>query len=137
MVMVGGRATIRLTTTWPGGLRHALVAANIFNVPDLLEVATEPNRRALLRLLAAGEMTVTELSAHFPVSRSAISQHLLLLSDVGLVSARKDGRNRFYRIEAAGMVRLREQFDSFWTNELDLLVADAGRLQPPTSQGNP
>ena len=80
---------------------------------------------------------MTELSAHFPVSRSAISQHLLLLSDVGLVSARKDGRNRFYRIEAAGMVRLREQFDSFWTNELDLLVADAGRLQPPTSQGNP
>jgi DNA-binding transcriptional ArsR family regulator len=104
-------------------------------VPDLLEVAAEPNRRILLRLLAEGERTVTELSAHFPVSRSAISQHLLLLSEVGLVSARKDGRNRYYRLDAAGMVRLREQFDAFWTHELDLLVSDAGRLRPPTSQG--
>jgi DNA-binding transcriptional ArsR family regulator len=108
---------------------------NVLGVPDLLEVATEPNRRALLRLLAQGERTVTELSAHFPVSRSAISQHLLLLSEVGLVSARKDGRNRYYSLDAAGMVRLREQFDSFWTNELDLLVADAGRLRPQTPQG--
>lgn len=80
-------------------------------------------------------MTVTELSGHFPVSRSAISQHLLLLSEVGLVAARKDGRNRYYRLDPAGMVRLREQFDSFWTNELDLLVADAGRLRPPITQG--
>nr|WP_274708098.1 helix-turn-helix domain-containing protein [Arthrobacter sp. H16F315] len=100
-----------------------------------MEVATEPTRRALLRLLAAGEKTVTELSANFPVSRSAISQHLLLLSDVGLVSARKDGRNRYYGLDSSGMVRLREQFDSFWTNELDLLVADAGRLRPPSRQG--
>lgn len=104
-------------------------------MPDLLEVAAEPNRRALLRLLAEGERTVTELSAHFPVSRSAISQHLLLLSDVGLVNARKDGRNRYYSLDAAGMVRLREQFDSFWTHELDLLVADAVRLRPSPSQG--
>ncbi len=104
-------------------------------VPDLLEVATEPNRRALLRLLAAGERTVTELSGQFPVSRSAISQHLLLLSEVGLVAARKEGRNRFYRLNPAGMARLREQFDAFWTAELDLLVADAGRLRPPTSEG--
>jgi DNA-binding transcriptional ArsR family regulator len=104
-------------------------------VPDLLEVATEPNRRALLRLLATGEKTVTELAGHFPVSRSAISQHLLLLTEVGLVSARKDGRNRYYSLDAAGMVRLREHFDSFWTHELDLLVADAGRLRPPPSQG--
>ena len=114
--------------------QYALAKANVLTVPDLLEVATEPNRRALLRLLAAGEKSVTELSGHFPVSRSAISQHLLLLSDVGLVSAWKDGRNRYYSLNAAGMVRLREQFDSFRTNELDLLVADAGRLRRPPSQ---
>jgi DNA-binding transcriptional ArsR family regulator len=112
------------------------VKTNVLIVPDLLEVATEPNRRALLRLLAEGEKTVTELSGHFPVSRSAISQHLLLLSEVGLVTARKDGRNRYYRLDGAGMVRLREQFESFWTTELDLLVADAGRLRPQSSQGN-
>ena len=120
----------------PGPLLNALVATNVFFVPDLLEVATEPNRRALLRLLAEGEKTVTELSGHFPVSRSAISQHLLLLSEVGLVTARKDGRNRYYRLDAAGMVRLREQFEAFWTTELDLLVADAGRLGRQSPQGN-
>jgi len=117
-------------------LHNALVMTNVLVVPDLLEVATEPNRRALLRLLAEGEKTVTELSGHFPVSRSAISQHLLLLSEVGLVRARKDGRNRYYRLDGAGMVRLREQFEAFWTTELDLLVADAGRLGPQPSQGN-
>lgn len=100
---------------------------------DLLEVAAEPNRRRLLQLLAAGEQSVTALASGFPVSRSAISQHLLLMAEVGLVSARKDGRNRFYRLEQAGMARLKELVDEFWTNELDLLVADAHRLHktPP------
>ncbi|MBT2513469.1 helix-turn-helix transcriptional regulator [Arthrobacter sp. ISL-30] len=96
---------------------------------DLLEVAAEPNRRRLLQLLARGEATVTELASEFPVSRSAISQHLLLLAEVGLVSARKDGRNRYYRLEEQGMARLREQFDAFWTTELDQLVADASELK--------
>lgn len=117
-------------------LLNALVTANVLLVPDLLEVATEPTRRALLRLLAEGEKTVTDLSGHFPVSRSAISQHLLLLSEVGLVTARKDGRNRYYRLDGAGMVRLREQFEAFWTTELDLLVADAGRVGQQPTQGN-
>lgn len=100
-------------------------------MPDLLEVAAEPNRRRLLQLLASGEQTVTELADRFPVSRSAISQHLLLLADVGLVTARKSGRQRYYSLEQEGMSRLRTLFDSFWTQELDLLVTDARRLQPP------
>ncbi|WP_136612204.1 ArsR/SmtB family transcription factor [Sinomonas albida] len=97
-------------------------------MPDLLEVAAEPNRRRLLQLLAAGERSVTPLAEHFSVSRSAISQHLLLLKQVGLVEARKDGRNRLYRLSPGGMARLREQVAVFWTNELDLLVADAEAL---------
>lgn len=133
--MPGGVAAALLHAR-PHRLLNALVTTNVFSVPDLLEVATEPNRRALLRLLAEGEKTVTELSGHFPVSRSAISQHLLLLSEVGLVTARKVGRNRYYRLDGAGMVRLREQFEAFWTTELDLLVADAGRLGQQPSQGN-
>lgn len=121
----------------PQVLRNALAMTNVQDVPDLLEVATEPNRRSLLRLLAAGEQTVTELSAHFPVSRSAISQHLLLLSEVGLVTARKDGRNRYYGLDPAGMLRLRESFDAFWSYELDLLAADAERLRAQSPQGSP
>ena len=95
---------------------------------DLLEVAAEPTRRRLLQLLSSGERTVTELTASFTVSRSAISQHLLLLSEVGLVTARKEGRNRFYSLDSPGVARLRQVFESFWTDELDLLVADASQL---------
>lgn len=92
---------------------------------DPLEVAAEPNRRRLLQLLAGGERTVTDLAGSFTVSRSAISQHLLLLEQAGLVTARKDGRNRFYAVNPDGMARLRQLFEQFWTSELDQLAADA------------
>ena len=97
-------------------------------MPDLLEVAAEPTRRRLLALLAAGEQSVTPLAEQFEVSRSAISQHLLLLAEVGLVEARKEGRNRYYRLVPEGMDRLREQVAVFWARELDVLVADAQAL---------
>ena len=121
-----------------GGLdQNTLVLANVLIVLDPLEVAAEPNRRRLLQLLAGGERTVTELAGEFTVSRSAISQHLLLLEQAGLVSARKEGRNRYYRPDPRGMAELRRLFDQFWTNELDLLVADAqelNRAKLPTSK---
>lgn len=69
-----------------------------------------------------------ELAAHFAVSRSAISQHLLLLEQAGLVAARKEGRNRYYRLDPAGMGRLRALVEQFWTHELDLLAADAAAV---------
>jgi DNA-binding transcriptional ArsR family regulator len=100
-------------------------------VLDMLEVAAEPTRRRLLQLLASGEHTVTELASHFPVTRSAISQHLGILAEVGLVTARKQGRERHYRLDGRGMRRLRAMFESFWSDELDRLVADANR-RPPT-----
>ncbi|UVJ39078.1 helix-turn-helix transcriptional regulator [Arthrobacter sp. CJ23] len=99
--------------------------ANVLIMLDPLEVAAEPNRRRLLQLLAVGERTVTDLAAEFTVSRSAISQHLLLLEQAGLVSARKVGRNRFYAVNPDGMSELRRLFEQFWTSELDQLVADA------------
>jgi DNA-binding transcriptional ArsR family regulator len=68
---------------------------------------------------------VTELAAKFTVSRSAVSQHLLLLEQVGLVAARKEGRNRFYRLDNAGMRELRMLFEQFWITELDMLLADS------------
>ena len=95
---------------------------------DALSAAAEPNRRRILQLLASGPRSVTELADEFPVTRSAISQHLLVLSDAGLVVARKDGRQRFYSIVPGGIARLRAEIDRFWTTELDLLVADAHRL---------
>lgn len=93
----------------------------------MLEVAAEPTRRRLLQLLVAGERTVTELASQFPVTRSAISQHLAVLAEVGLVVARKQGRERYYRLDERGLVRLRALFESFWSDELNRLVADASR----------
>lgn len=95
---------------------------------DLWEVIGDPHRRQLVQLLAGGEKTVTELAAHFPVSRSAISQHLLLLVDVGLVGARKEGRNRYYRLQADGVTRLHKLFETFWGNELEMLVSEAEQI---------
>jgi len=97
-------------------------------VTDVLSAAAEPNRRRILQLLASGPHTVNELAAHFPVTRSAISQHLGVLAEVGLVTNRKEGRQRFYEVVPSGMTRLRAEIDRFWTFELDQLVSDATAL---------
>lgn len=116
------------TSSICAALRNTLVAANVYRVLDALEIAAEPNRRRLLHLLVSREQAVGELAAHFTVSRSAVSQHLLLLEQAGLVSARKEGRNRYYKLDPGGMGRLRELVEQFWTSELDLLASDAAAL---------
>jgi DNA-binding transcriptional ArsR family regulator len=98
---------------------------NVLLVTDALSAAAEPTRRRLLQLLASGPCSVTELAAQFSVTRPAISQHLAVLTDAGLVTARKEGRQRFYSVVPEGVALLRAEIDRFWTNELDLLVADA------------
>jgi DNA-binding transcriptional ArsR family regulator len=94
-------------------------------VPDILSAAAEPTRRRILQLLVSGPCTVSDLADNFPVTRSAISQHLGVLAEAGLVVSRKEGRHRIYSGEPAGMSRLRLELERFWTTELDLLVADA------------
>jgi len=103
-------------------------------VTDLVVAVAEPSRRRLLQLLGYGEQTVTQLASNFTVSRSAISQHLGVLTDLGLVISRREGRYQYYRLDAGGMAALRAQLDSFWTGELDQLVRDAQR-QPATAAG--
>jgi DNA-binding transcriptional ArsR family regulator len=110
-------------------LQNALVAANVFLVTDPLSAAAEPNRRRLLQLLASQPRTVSDIAAEFTVTRSAISQHLLVLADAGLVEAEKVGRQRFYRVLPSGLQRLQAEIDRFWTDELDSLVADAHSMR--------
>jgi DNA-binding transcriptional ArsR family regulator len=98
-------------------------------VTDPLAAAAEPNRRRILQLLALQPRTVSEVAAEFPVTRSAISQHLLVLADAGLVEAEKVGRQRIYRVLPSGLHKLQAEIDKFWTNELDQLVADAHTLR--------
>jgi DNA-binding transcriptional ArsR family regulator len=102
-------------------------------MPDLLAAVAEPNRRRLLQLLAGGEVSVTTLAAQFDVSRSAISQHLGILLEAGLVTRRRDGRHQFYAIAPTGLAALRKELDAFWTGELDQLVYDALEM-PATSR---
>jgi DNA-binding transcriptional ArsR family regulator len=97
-------------------------------VIDALSAAAEPTRRRILQLLARRPMTVSDVAGEFPVTRSAVSQHLLLLAQVGLVEAEKDGRQRIYRVVPEGLRRLQAEIDRFWTDELDQLVADAHAL---------
>src|SRR6185312_11738952 len=98
-------------------------------MPDVLSAAAEPTRRRILSVLTAGSRSVNDLAAGFPVTRSAISQHLAVLAEVGLVTAEKQGRQRVYRIDPSGMRALRAEFERFWTDELDQLLADATTLQ--------
>ena len=90
-----------------------------------MAAVAEPSRRRLLQLLGHGERTVTELASHFTVSRSAISQHLSVLAEAGLVASRREGRFQYYRLKPEGMTALRAELDAFWTRELDQLVRDA------------
>lgn len=105
---------------------------NVLGVIDALSAAAEPTRRRLLQLLASGPRSVTDLAGHFSVTRPAISQHLLVLAEAGLVTARKDGRQRFYSVVPDGIAKLRAEIDRFWTDELDLLIADAQALADRT-----
>jgi uncharacterized protein (TIGR03086 family) len=89
---------------------------------DVLAALAEPNRRRLLQLLRGGELTVTELAAHFRVTRPAISQHLGILADAGLVEARQEGRYRYYRLNPSGLSKVRAALDTFWTAELEQLA---------------
>ena len=99
---------------------------------DPLSAAAEPNRRRILQLLASQPRTVSDIAGEFTVTRSAISQHLLVLAEAGLVEAEKVGRQRFYRVLPSGLQRLQAEINRFWTDELDTLVADAHSLRRKT-----
>jgi DNA-binding transcriptional ArsR family regulator len=78
----------------------------------------DPTRRAILARLAAGPLPVGELSAHFPMSRPAISQHLRILKDARLVTHTAVGARRVYAIDREGFDELRRYFDQFWGTAL-------------------
>lgn len=84
----------------------------------------DPTRREVLRILASRELPVKEIAEQFPVTRSAISQHLGILRSAGLVESRKAGRTRYYRARAeglAGVIDWLAHFDVFWSAKLKAL----------------
>ena len=75
-------------------------------------------RRAILERLAEHPCAVGELAEQLPVSRPAVSQHLKVLREAGLVSERPEGTRRVYRLDPAGVLALRDQLDTFWNRAM-------------------
>lgn len=82
----------------------------------------EPRRRDLLRLCWHREVSAGELAAAFQVTFGAISQHLKVLRDAGLVTVRQDGTRRYYKAEREALGPLAEYLESMWTSQLDSLA---------------
>lgn len=78
----------------------------------------DPTRRAIFEQLRAGPRSVGELAESLPVSRPAVSQHLSVLRAAGLVSDRKDGTRRLYRVAPEGVAELRDYVNGFWDEVL-------------------
>lgn len=81
---------------------------------DAFMAIADPNRRHLLEELRRGPKTVNELAAGLPVSRPAVSQHLKVLLDAGLVNAKAQGTRRVYTVSNAGFLKLNIWLDQFW-----------------------
>ena len=79
----------------------------------------DPTRRRIFERLREGPRSVGELAEGLPVSRPAVSQHLRVLKQAGLVSDRKAGTRRVYRVDPDGLLEIREMFDRFWTDALE------------------
>jgi DNA-binding transcriptional ArsR family regulator len=84
-----------------------------------LDALGDPSRRAIVERLADKPRAVGELADELPISRPAVSQHLKVLKDAGLVVERAAGTRRIYRLNPAGVAALRDQLDTFWNRALD------------------
>jgi DNA-binding transcriptional ArsR family regulator len=103
-------------------------------VDDAFQALAEPRRRAILRLLNGTELTAGDIAAQFEVTRPAISQHLRVLRDSGLIAERREGTRRIYRARPDGMEELRTYLDEFWQTGLEQLRAAAESEQKARAQ---
>lgn len=81
----------------------------------------EERRREILSLVGDGEMSAGEIAGRFDISRPAISQHLAVLREAGLLGERREGTRRLYRVRPEGMAGLRDFLDRFWSQRLERL----------------
>lgn len=97
------------------------------NMSASLAALADPTRRAIFERLERGPRPVGELARGLPVTRSAVSQHLKVLKDAGLVSGRAEGARRVYSIDPAGLGPIRQWIDRFWDEALTAYVAEMER----------
>ena len=87
---------------------------------EALRALAEPRRRAILRLVARDELAAGEIAAAFEVTRTAVSQHLTVLKNAGLLTERRDGTRRLYRARPEGLAGLRQFLDDMWGESLEV-----------------
>ncbi len=102
-------------------------------VADGWSALADDTRRAIVSRLAEGPLPVGRLAAGLPVTRSAVSQHLKILKDAGLVSERAVGTRRIYRLNPTAVAALRDQLDTFWRRALESYADVAGQ---PTEESS-
>ncbi len=94
-----------------------------------LRAIAEPRRRTILRLVGSDEMSAGEIASHFQITRPAVSQHLTVLKGAGLLTERREGTRRLYRVRPEGLAELRKFLDGFWGGGLDRLKAAAEQAE--------
>ncbi len=99
-----------------------------------LAALADPSRRRVLERLRAGPLSVGAVAKGMPVSRPAVSQHLKVLKEAGLVPDRAEGTRRVYAIDPQGLAALRSWLDQFWDEALDAFRAEAER-KPKSKKG--
>src|SRR5262252_4012799 len=94
-----------------------------------LKAISEPRRRQILTLVRHVELSAGEIAEHFDVTRPAVSQHLTLLKQAGLVSERREGTRRLYRARPQALAELRQFLEQFWDEKLGTLKREAERKE--------
>jgi DNA-binding transcriptional ArsR family regulator len=98
-------------------------------VEAALKAIAAPRRRQILSLVRDGELSAGEIAAHFDVTRPAVSQHLTVLKEAGLVSERRNGTKRLYQARPEGLAQLKAFLDEFWGDGLEALKREAERKE--------
>src|SRR5438034_9084839 len=97
---------------------------------DRMDALGDRTRRAIFEQLRSGPRAVGEIADELPISRPAVSQHLRVLKEAGLVTERRNGTRRLYRVDPDGLAELRDYFDAFWNDApspLETAAADGRR----------
>ena len=92
-----------------------------------LKAIAAPRRRQILALVRDDELSAGEIAAHFDVTRPAVSQHLNVLKEAGLVSERRNGTRRLYRARPEGLVPVKKFLEEFWEPRLEALKREVER----------
>jgi DNA-binding transcriptional ArsR family regulator len=90
-----------------------------------LKAIAAPNRRRILSLVSRRELSAGDIAGHFDVTRPAVSQHLTVLKEAGLVDERRNGTRRLYRARPEGLGELRRFLEELWDERLDVLKQEA------------